>query len=171
VAEERTTKGRVAAPAPPSVAFMVSRLGFEVGRKLADGLAPLGIELRQFGLLRALEAAEGESQRSIGQSLGIPPNGMVALIDDLEERGLVQRRPHPSDRRAHALSLTPKGKQLLQDAFKVALSIEADLCEELDQTERQQLLGLLGKLTSGDPQRPAVHPGLSSLSGATETKA
>jgi DNA-binding MarR family transcriptional regulator len=139
---------------------MVARLGFEIGFTLADGLAPLDIEPRHFGLLRALAESEGDSQRSIGESLGIPPNGMVALVDDLEKRGFVERRPHPADRRAHALHLTAKGKQLLRDAFEVAFSLEAALCQDLNQTERKQLLALLGKLTSRDPQRPGVHPGL-----------
>jgi DNA-binding MarR family transcriptional regulator len=166
MAQARTAKRAAASVAPASVAFALSRLGFEVGRDLADGLAPLGIEPRQFGLLRALAGSEGESQRSIGQALGIPPNGMVTLVDDLEERGLVERRPHPADRRAHALFLTTEGEHRLHDAFEVAFSIEAALCQDLSQTERKQLLALLGKLRSRDPQRPGVHPGLSSSSAA-----
>ena len=99
------------AAAPPSVAFLVSRLGLEVGTRLAKDLSPLGIEPRHFGLLRTLAMSEGQSQRAIGQALDIHPNRMVALVDDLERLRLVQRRPHPTDRRAYALVLTDKGKR------------------------------------------------------------
>ena len=81
-----TPRGDHADP-PPSVAFVVSRLGFSVSQALADGLKPLGIDPQHFGLLRALLFSEGQSQRAIGAVLSIPPNRMVALVDDLEERG------------------------------------------------------------------------------------
>jgi DNA-binding MarR family transcriptional regulator len=147
--------------APPSVAFLVSRLGFEVGNRLAEGLAPLGIEPRHFGLLRMLAVSEGQSQRAIGEALDIHPNRMVALVDDLERLRLVQRRPHPSDRRAYALVLTDKGKRVLQKAFEAAIQIEQELCAGLEPAERSQLLSLLGKLRPLYEGPPGVHPGLS----------
>ncbi|HEV3266275.1 MAG TPA: MarR family winged helix-turn-helix transcriptional regulator [Acidimicrobiales bacterium] len=147
--------------APPSVAFSVSRLGFEVSRALADGLKPLGIDPQHFGLLRALLFSEGESQRAIGDSLGIPPNRMVALVDDLEGLGAVKRAKHPTDRRAYALFLTPKGKKLFEGAFEVALSLEERLCENISKSDREQLLDLLGQLNSLTDVPGGVHPGLS----------
>jgi DNA-binding MarR family transcriptional regulator len=146
--------------APPSVAFLVSRLGFEVGTRLAEGLAPLGIEPRHFGLLRALAINEGQSQRAIGEALDIHPNRMVALVDDLERLRLVQRRPHPTDRRAYALVLTPKGRRALQKAFEIAIDIENSLCADLTPDERSELLSLLGKLRPLYGGPPGVHPGL-----------
>jgi len=146
--------------APPSVAFAVSALGFQVGRQLAEGLRPLGIEPRHFGLLRALAISEGQTQRALGQTLNLHPNRMVALVDDLENLGLLERRRHPADRRAHALALTPTGRGVLQQAFEVAVSVENALCAGLEHAERTELLGLLGKLRHQDPTRPGVHPGL-----------
>ena len=160
--EDHGVQGPGMGQSPPSVAFMVSRLGFEVSTQLAEGLAPLGIEPRHFGLLRALAHAEGESQRSIGLSLNIPPNRMVTLVDDLEKRRLLRRRPHPRDRRAHALYLTPAGERLLGKALEVAIGVEADLCAGLEPAERAQLLGLLARLTQPGQARPGVHPGLSA---------
>jgi DNA-binding MarR family transcriptional regulator len=155
--------GDVVGPAatPPSVAFLVSRLGFEVGDRLAEGLAPLGIEPRHFGLLRALAINEGQSQRAIGEALDIHPNRMVALVDDLERLRLVQRRPHPTDRRAYALALTAKGRRTLQKAFEIALDIEDTLCAGLTPAERSELLALLGKLHPLYAGPRGVHPGLS----------
>jgi DNA-binding MarR family transcriptional regulator len=148
--------------APPSVAFTVSRLGLTVSQAFAAGLQPLGIEPQHFGLLRILLFAEGESQRAIGSSLGIPPNRMVALVDDLEARGAVKRTKHPTDRRAHALSLTPKGKKLFETAFEVAMSVEGRLCENLSEDDREQLLDLLGRLNHLTDVLEGVHPGLTA---------
>lgn len=147
--------------APPSVAFVVSRLGFSVGQALALGLKPLGIEPQHFGLLRALLFTEGQSQRAIGVSLGIPPNRMVALVDDLEARGAVKRVKHPTDRRAYALTLTPKGKKLFESALTVAMSVEGRLCETLSRADRKQLLYLLDQLNSLTDVPEGVHPGLA----------
>jgi DNA-binding MarR family transcriptional regulator len=147
--------------APPSVGFVVSRLGFEVANQLALALAPLGIEPRHFGLLRALAATDGQSQREIAATLGLHPNRMVALVDELEDRRLVRRQPHPSDRRAHTVVLTPAGRKLLDKALEAAIGIEKALCAGLDSAERHQLLHLLSRLRAGDTQHPGVHPGLA----------
>jgi DNA-binding MarR family transcriptional regulator len=139
---------------PPSVAFLVSRLGFQVSADLAGALTPLGIEPRHFGLLRVLAASEGQTQRAIGQALGLHPNRVVSLVDELEQQDLVHRGRHPSDRRAHALSLTGKGRRVLNDAFQAAFSIEEELCADLQPAERDQLLDLLARLRptgSGHP--------------------
>jgi DNA-binding MarR family transcriptional regulator len=148
--------------APPSVAFVVSRLGYSIGQALADGLRPAGIEPPHLGLLRILQSTEGESQRSIGDRLNIAPNRMVMLVDQLEALGAVERRRHPSDRRAWTLRLTPEGLELLEQAMRVALGVEEALCRDLDPAERGQLLELLGRLhePTGDVP-PGVHPGLS----------
>jgi DNA-binding MarR family transcriptional regulator len=147
---------------PPSVAFTLSRLGFAVSQAFAHGLQPLGIDPQHFGLLRILLFAEGESQRAIGTSLGIPPNRMVALVDDLEARGAVKRDRHPTDRRAYALSLTPEGRTLFDQAFEVARSVEGRLCADLSGDDQKQLLALLGRLDSLTDGPEGVHPGLAS---------
>jgi DNA-binding MarR family transcriptional regulator len=139
----------------------VSRLGYEVGGRLAEALKPLGIEPRHFGLLRALAMSDGQSQRAIGNSLNLHPNRMVALVDELERKRLVRRRPHPTDRRAHAVVLTASGRRLLDQALQLAIGIEQELCSGLQPTERDQLLRLLARLRTSDPEHPGVHPGLS----------
>ena len=149
--------------APPSVAFAVSRLGFEVSRALAEGLKPLGLDPQHFGLLRALLFSEGESQRAIGDRLSIPPNRMVALVDALEALGAVKRAKHPTDRRAYALFLTPRGKKLFERAFAVARSVEDRLCENMSGSDKKQLLDLLGQLHSLTDVPRGVHPGLSEV--------
>jgi DNA-binding MarR family transcriptional regulator len=149
---------------PPSVAFLLSRLGFEVGRELGEALGELGLEHREFGLLRLLAAQEGHSQRALGAMLRIPPNRMVTLVDGLEKKGYVERRPHPEDRRAYAMALTEAGNAAVEAAFQAALGVEAHTCEPLAPGEREQLLALLTKLARAridDGGTPAdLHPGM-----------
>lgn len=152
---------------PPSVAFLLSTLGYEVRRDLGARLAGLGLELRQFGLLRLVAQDDGQSQRALGAVLEITPNRMVALVDDLERKGLIERRAHPADRRAYAVALTDAGRALLASAFQAAFSVERDVCSGLSPDERTQLLGLLRKVSQRKAEAqgagnaaPGVHPGM-----------
>jgi DNA-binding MarR family transcriptional regulator len=76
----------------------------------------------------------------------IDPSSMVALIDELEERGLAERRQHSSDRRKHAVHLTAKGKRTLGRARGAAVAYAEELLAPLDATERETLRRLLRKL-------------------------
>ncbi len=149
---------------PPSVAFLLSRLGYDAGREMGRALAGLGLELREFGLLRLLTAAQGGSQRALGAMLNLTPNRMVALVDGLESKGLIERRPHPEDRRAYSLALTEAGAETFGQAMRAAFGVEAAMCAPLQQAEREQLLDLLQKLAAARNELPGavpgVHPGL-----------
>ncbi|MBV8735083.1 MAG: MarR family transcriptional regulator, partial [Solirubrobacterales bacterium] len=82
----------------------------------------------------------------LGKCTGIDPSTMVATIDDLEARGLVERRPHPSDRRAHALHLTEEGREVLGRGRQVARTAEDDLLAPLSPEDRKTLHELLLRL-------------------------
>jgi DNA-binding MarR family transcriptional regulator len=71
---------------------------------------------------------------------------MVATIDDLEQHGLVERKQHPTDRRAYALHLTEKGRETLSRGRQVARRAQDDLLRPLSAAEREQLHELLLKL-------------------------
>ena len=129
-----------------SVGFTISTTGYAIGDRFAKLLAPLGLEPREFALLRAVSAMEGQSQQALGERLGIPASRMVAHIDALQARGLLDRRPNPEDRRAHAVHLTAAGREVLERALGVAIGHERALCAGLDGNEREQLLALLDKV-------------------------
>jgi DNA-binding MarR family transcriptional regulator len=86
---------------------------------------------------------------------------MVAVVDHLEERGLVERRPNPSDRRARALYVTAEGKRVLGEAMQVAIEHETRLGKSLTPDERRQLVALLQKLAAEMNLLSGVHPGLT----------
>jgi DNA-binding MarR family transcriptional regulator len=129
-----------------SVGFTVSSIGYAVGRRFHQTLAPLQLEPREFALLRAVGAAEGQSQQAIAERLQIPPSRMVAFVDALQARGLLERRLNPNDRRTRSLYLTEDGRELLGQAFSLAAGLEDDLCAELSAAEREELLELLQRV-------------------------
>jgi DNA-binding MarR family transcriptional regulator len=155
-----------AAPADPpqgpedTVAFLLSKLGFVAASEFGAALAPLGLEPRHAGLLRVVAAHEGQSQHALGQALGVAPSRIVALVDDLEQRGLVERRLNPADRRAREIHLTPGGHDAMRAIAAVGLEHEARVCADLSADERHQLLHLLHRLARGLDGPIGVHPGL-----------
>ena len=143
-----------------SVGFLLSQLGAANARWFHDTLVPVGLEPRQFAILRFVAQDEGRSQQALGEALGIAPSRMVALIDELEERGLVERRANPTDRRARALFVTAGGRRLLTAAMKRALAHEAELCAPLEPGEREALIEMLQRVAAGQGLIPGVHPEL-----------
>ena len=152
-----------AADTPPrSVGFLISQLGFFSSKRFSQALEPLGIRPREFLLLRFVAASAGQSQQALADRLGVPPSRMVALVDELEERGLVERRPDPDDRRVRGLHLTGQGQRTLERAAEAAIEYETKLCAALDEDEREELIDLLHKIQEGQTELRGVHPGLSA---------
>ncbi len=156
-AEQRLASPPTAVAPFRSVGFTLSTLGFAVAAGFRARLEPLGIEPKDFALLRAVGAAEGLSQQAISEQLRIPASRMVAFVDSLETRGLLERRAHPSDRRARALHLTKAGRALLAKAYEAAVGFETDLCAGLGKGERERLLELLGVVLATLGLPPGVH--------------
>jgi DNA-binding MarR family transcriptional regulator len=155
---DRTRPQSSSEPKPfHAVGFLLSSLGHAIAAQFSARLAPLELEPRQFALLRHVALREGGSQQSTGERLGIPPSRMVALVDELETRELLERRPSPSDRRAHALYLAPAGRRLLARASKLAAAFEAELTQDLDAAERAQLLEQLERIAARLGVPPGVH--------------
>jgi DNA-binding MarR family transcriptional regulator len=125
---------------------MLSTLGYAVSRGFHGALVPLDLEPREFTVLRAAGFGEGQSQQAIAARLQIPPSRMVAIVDGLEARGLIERRPHPDDRRVRSLFVTGSGTELLGRAFQLALEHEQRVSGHLDDAERARLLEQLHEI-------------------------
>jgi DNA-binding MarR family transcriptional regulator len=168
---ERAWPGNLASPQPDgpppsperpflSVGFTISTTGYALARRFRELLAPLGLEPREFALLRNVAASEGVTQQAIGQRMGVAASRMVAFVDSLEERGLIERRQNPEDRRARALYVTPTGRELLGRAFAIAVEHEQRLTSDLSPAEREQLLDLLSRVGAHVGIPPGVHVGM-----------
>jgi DNA-binding MarR family transcriptional regulator len=95
--------------------------------------------------------------------LGLPPSRLVALVDELEQRGLVERRSSSEDRRAHALHLTRKGNDVVESIAKVVREHDNATCTALTSDERETLGALLRRIADQQGLTPGVHPGFSRL--------
>ena len=137
--------------------FLLSQLGFHVAGEFGRRLEPLGIRPRQFGMLTYVSTGENVTQQELGERLGIHRNVMVGLVDDLERRGLAERRRHPNDRRAYAVQLTDSGRDLLRRAGRIADELDAELLEDAD---RPALVDLLRRASERAGLSYGVHPGL-----------
>jgi DNA-binding MarR family transcriptional regulator len=142
-----------------SVSFLIARVGFGSASRLSKRLEPFGFGLRQFAMLNQLALAEGQSQQAIADGIGIPKSRMVAMVDELEQRGLVERRQ--GDRRTHALHLTDEGRDVLQRTRRAAREHDAELTKALSDAERAQLVALLQKLVAEQELPIGVPPGLT----------
>jgi DNA-binding MarR family transcriptional regulator len=140
--------------------FLLSQLGAHSAHGFAQRLAPLGMRPSHFGLLMHLSRGEGQSQQRLADAMGIHRNVMVGLVDELEDRRLIERRRHPADRRAHAIHLTAAAHDLLRRAQRVADEHEAELLAGISEDDRTHLIALLQHLVDHTELPPGVHPGL-----------
>ncbi|WP_025158988.1 MarR family winged helix-turn-helix transcriptional regulator [Leifsonia aquatica] len=142
--------------------FLLSQLGLQSAQRFTAALAPLGITPNRFGVLVHLAHQEGRTQQELATALGLHRNSMVGMIDDLEERGLVERRRHPEDRRAYAIHLTPAARDVLSAGDGLADELERTMLAPLDEAERAALIATLTTLVAAAGYRAGVHPGLGS---------
>lgn len=133
-----------------AISALIAAIGADRARALRQCLQPLDLGPRQYAVMRAVAAEQGRSQQAIGQALDIPASRIVMLVDSLQERGLLERYPNPTDRRAHALRLTRAGQRLLTRARPVAERHERCIGASLTDRERAQLVRLLARVAGED---------------------
>lgn len=147
----------------PGSAFLLAQLGAYAASRFAERIAEIDLTPPQTGLLRAIAAQPGRSQQALATLLGTPPSRLVTLVDGLDERGFVERRRNPDDRRLHALHLTEEGEKLLRRIGALARAHDEAICGTLEPEERDTLRALLAKLAAEHGLTPGVHPGYRRL--------
>ena len=162
----RADRGSTAAPPArlPSPAWLLAQVGGHAAMKFGERLkAALDLTPPHAGILRALTSSAGVSQQALAGRLGVLPSRLVALVDELESRGLVERRDNLDDRRTHALHLTDAGRGTLDSIGRVAREHQHALCEALSAQEQEQLAGMLLRIAKQQGLEPGVHPGFKTL--------
>ena len=143
------------------IPFLLSQLGSYVASEFDRTLTTTGVDPRTYAVLMALATEDGQSQRQLSARLGIHRNAMVAVIDSLERQGLAERRSHPEDRRAFAVTLTAKARKLLPDLDARGRALEDDITSPLSPEERTTLRQLLQRVAATAELIPGVHPHLA----------
>ena len=109
-------------------------------------MAPFGLRPVDFSVLTLIAHNPGVTSRQLCAELDILPPNLVGMIKNLDKRGLIERKPHPSDRRAQGLHLSAEGKQLQKQAQLTATRLEHDVSDSLTPAELDTLNALLRKV-------------------------
>jgi DNA-binding MarR family transcriptional regulator len=112
-----------------------------------------GLNYARLRLVEALHCGGPAIMRDLGTQLGATPRNMTAIVDAMEEAGLVVRRPHPTDRRATLVELSPDGARAATQAIGPQLDAISEVFAGLNPIEREQFSALLAKLTQAMSDR------------------
>lgn len=119
-------------------------IGVFLERMKVYGLRPV-----DFSVLSLIAHNPGITSRQLCATLGILPPNLVGMINALEKRRIIMRKPHPRDGRALGLHVTPGGLKLTRDAERTAVELEAEATAHLTAGESKQLIRLLQKVYLG----------------------
>ena len=148
---------------PTGVAFLLAQLGSHAADRFGERIKGLGVAPRHAGILRIIARTPSCNQRALAKRLGVLPSRMVILLDELTEKGLVERKRSTTDRRHSEIVLTKRGQRMLEKLSRLAADHETDLCAALTPKEREQLAELGRKIVHQQGLIPDVHPGYRKL--------
>jgi len=129
-----------------SSTFLLKRLGFAAKERAMKAYEQTGLHPYHHAVLLVLGEGSRETQGSIADALGYDRGQLVGLLDELEERELVERRRDPNDRRRHLVQLTPEGKRTLRRLRALARQVDDDFLAPLGEEDRAKLHALLLRL-------------------------
>jgi DNA-binding MarR family transcriptional regulator len=133
---------------PPGIAtqwptLLMIKLGRITMHRFTEALEPFGIRPRHVAALIELRDRGQLTQQSLCVQLHLDPTNLVAILNELEEKGYATRRRDPEDRRRHLVEVSRKGIAVIEKVSEVMDGVEADLLEGFGAAEREQLDVLL----------------------------
>ena len=151
---------RLPAELVASSIFLLKRLGFAAKQRSMDAYEQTGLGPYHHAVLTVLDEGVPETQAAIADSLGYDRGTLVGLLDELEERGLVERKRDPEDRRRHVVRLTADGKRTLRELRALSARVEDEFLAPLDAEQRSALHALLLELAERhEPRCAPLTPG------------
>jgi len=149
ITEARPTEGSLDFDILPELmGYHMRRAQLRIFQDFAETMRDVQITPGQFGVLALIASNPGMTQSACARAVGIERSTMVAVIDALEQRKLVERRPSPVDKRSYALVLTMGGIKLMEELRPLVRRHEDRLTAGLSGPERRQLIDLLRRLSA-----------------------
>ncbi|MFC7399118.1 MarR family winged helix-turn-helix transcriptional regulator [Chelatococcus sp. GCM10030263] len=131
---------------PPSLGFLLHDVARLLRKRFEQHTRDRGLTRSQWQVLAYLEKNEGTHQAGLAELLEVEPITLARMVDKLEALGLVERRPHATDRRIWLLFLTPQAGPRLDEMHETAALVREEAFEDLSERDRATLLKLLGRL-------------------------
>jgi MarR family transcriptional regulator, lower aerobic nicotinate degradation pathway regulator len=136
---------------------LLTQVAMHADRLASEGLAGADARKWHYAVLAALQEFGPSSQAALSRHTRIYRSDLVAVINELADRGLVERTPDPADRRRNVITMTPGGRRHLRQLDRLVAAVQEDLLAPLTQPERDELVRLLTRLL--DHHAPAApHP-------------
>ena len=126
--------------------WLLGQVAVHAHRLASEGFGELGARGYHYRILAALDEFGVASQAELGRRCSMDRSDVVAAINELAERGFVERTPDPDDRRRNLVSLTAAGDRQLRDLDRALDKVQDDLLGPLSATDRQALTSLLTRL-------------------------
>ncbi|MBF9070093.1 MarR family winged helix-turn-helix transcriptional regulator [Streptacidiphilus fuscans] len=146
-------------PFTPPLGMILRQAHIRASRAFAEALRPIGLETTGAGLLLNLHQLGPLTQRQLIDLTGNDKSSMVRYIDGLEQRGLVRREPHPTDRRAHLVTPTDAGREVLARIMETAARTDRRLAQGLTPEEALTLRALLTRFATSPAPDDSPEPG------------
>jgi len=141
-----------AAP-PVDLSMLLNQAGYALSNRLTAALSELELSVRVYCALA--KADEGEhTQGKLAELAWMDKTTMVVTLDEMERRGLAERRLSPEDRRVRVVAITPKGRRLLGKADAIVQGVYDEVLAGLGEAERATFLAALGALVAGPLAAP-----------------
>jgi DNA-binding MarR family transcriptional regulator len=145
-------------PLPELIGYVLRRAQLTVFQDFFAAFAPFDIRPAQFSVLTVIERNPGLTQSQVAEALGIKRTNFVGMLDELEKRGLAERR-QARDKRSYALFLTPDGAALMRKLRPVIKAHESRMIARVGEDGRDRLVALLGEIVDGRSRRTPLRNG------------
>lgn len=136
-----------------NAAYLIAEIDRLLSREYDRRMRALGLTRAQWWVLAQLHFNDGVTQTELAADLGLGKAALGGLLDRLEAKGWIERRPHPRDRRAKCVYRTRAVQRLLAEMRRIALEMSREQLAGLGRADREALVALLRRLRAHLAQR------------------
>lgn len=133
-------------PEHASIGLLLIDTGRLLRKRFEQNVRGTGLTRAQWQVLKEIYLKEGINQGALAELLEVEPITVGRLVDRLEQGGLIERRPHPTDRRAWALYLLPAAHPLLETLKVIGAETRAELLQGMNDAEIDETMRLLNRM-------------------------